>query len=204
MQASASNPIEVESRFRVTPEAQKTILLHAGPCKQIQFTDRYFCEQLALSDKWLRMRDHAWQIKVPVKVDSSSRKGSVVYEELVGAAALEHVSKCGFETKGMDVYACITTVRTIWDMNIPVPWGSYAMQVTADECHSEDGFQYNIGEIEVLVQDKDEVGGASKAIEHARRELGLEQVDESGGKLIRYLSEKKPALYEKLRSKGLT
>lgn len=204
MQASPPNAIEVESRFRVTPEAQNTLLLHAGPSKQIQFTDRYFCEQLALSDKWLRTRDNVWQIKIPVKVDSSSRKGSVVYEELVGAAALEHVSKCGLETKEMDLYACITTVRSIWDMDVPVPGGSYSMQVTADKCHSEDGFQYSIGEIEVLVQRKDDIAGASEAIEHLSRKLGLDQVDESGGKLMQYLSEKKPALYQKLRSKGLT
>ncbi|CAN8064399.1 unnamed protein product [Agarophyton chilense] len=198
------NLIEVETRFHVSQEARKALTLHAGDCRQIRFKDFYFCQQLALSDKWLRRRDLQWELKIPVEVPSIAQRGAVVYKELVGNAALDYLVQHGFQTEGMDTYANITTLRSIWSLHKTVPWGSYEMQITADECSGDNGFSYQIGEIEVLVNDSEQVDGASKAIEQTCQQFKLDKVASGGGKLIRYLLEKNPDLYKKLEAKGIT
>ncbi|KAI0563185.1 Thiamine-triphosphatase [Gracilaria domingensis] len=195
--------IEVESRFRASPQAREALNMFAGDCKQVRFRDRYYCEQLALLDKWLRRREDQWELKIPVELGSRSQRGAVVYKELVGSAALQHIGQLGLSTSAMQVYASITTVRSIWAFESRLPWGNYQMHITADECFADDGFQYSIGEIEVLVARDEQVDGAAQAVEHTCRQLELEKIDNSGGKLMRYLYENNSKLFRKLKDSGV-
>lgn len=206
-QPITSNLIEVEARFLVTPQVRQNLLTQIGPSKEITIHDRYLSQQLALDDKWLRIRNGVWQLKLPVgtRHSESSSGPAVVCKELEGQAALLEVERLGFDVRHLDEYAHIVSVRTMWDFEVRLSWGLYNLLITVDDTSASDGFFCSIGEVETLVETKHDIKDASKVIEHVCSMYRLDTVSTVGGsKIIKYLFEKNRLLHDRLEKVGLT
>lgn len=156
---------------------------------------------------------------------------SVVFRELDSEAAMHVLRDAGVAkderaVRELRVYADIVTHRFAWKTTtraVGLDMGDCSERdvvVTIDDATSGgadepterrsemdgDGtaFQYAVGEIEVSVHGREEVGEASRIVEDVCRTLGLTAMEGSAGsKVIRYMYAMNHPLYDKLYSKGL-
>lgn len=187
--------IEVEKKFRVRSNARRS-LLAAFPdnVRVSSFDDVYFSEELALTNRWLRKRNTQWELKVPV--DTCGPRVAAVFRELAGAQVWEELTKTKDFSYAMKPYARITTVRTM----ITLHWDQHKVNLTFDACSSPDGFgfEYAVGEVEILVQTPSEVDQAVSSLCKLLTRFELEKLDEKDGKLLAYLRNQKPDLYHRI------
>lgn len=192
--------IEVERKFRVSPETKSRLEQRSSSKGMIKFIDCYCCEELALEDMWLRQRNGAWELKIPVLPDRPKRLGTTVYRELVEPTVWDELSRLKVEIKGRRPYATLHTERT----QLKCVWESREIEVVLDVCTTEDGFRYSVGELEILVARDSEVEDAATTLDHFAESLNLLGQSDANGKLIAYLKEKNETLYNALALKGLT
>lgn len=189
----AMSQIEVERKFNLDGVGVESLIEACSSKKEKEFQDCYFCEELAFNDIWLRMRGSEWELKLPVAGNTDIALGATAYKEVTGDSVWQELSRIGipYDKK---TFATINTLRNI----MILPWNRYQIAVTLDQCSSNDGFQYTIGEIEILVGDAREVKNAIKALDDVMTHFVLMPVGQEEGKLLRYLRENNLRLFEKL------
>lgn len=190
--------IEVERNFTPTNEFRQTFAQWSG--RAISLEDAYYGEQLAVEDRWLRLRNGDWEMKVPVQVRLEEKAGATVYRELAGKQVLQEVKEGGFNLANLSCFARVHTNRTLHTMS----WRDFKVNLVLDECSSNDGFRYELGEIEILVDQTAKVAAANHAIEEVAEHFKLNLVHDSEGKLMRYLREMRPSLFRKLQGSSST
>lgn len=189
--------IEVERKFQLTPHTKQTLLALPSPRETVTYQDEYYDESLALKNAWLRKRNTEWELKLPVHMGcsiSDRRLGATVYREYTGPDVWTALSKLNQQQDKLTCYASLTTQRT----RLVMPWNKYSVNVTLDDCFSNDGFHCSIGELELMVDDENQVNAASQALDDVVEHLSVRQVEDKEGKLIKYIKHRRPAMFEKL------
>lgn len=199
-QSHQMNVIEVERKFRVSEKALENLDKLSTITATTQLEDSYFCEELALKDHWLRLRNGVWELKMPLMDGHLRQSRTTVYREVVGAAVWKELDVSVLEIDQLIPYARLLTQRK----KLEYDWNENKVQIVLDMCTTENGFQYDVGEIEILVDDYSEVEHANLILDQVASLLGLRFEQYAEGKLMMYLKEKHGSLYHKLVEKGLT
>lgn len=194
------NSIEVERKFRVSEKTLENLNKLSTVTAITQLDDSYFCEELALKDHWLRRRNGSWELKMPVLDGHFRRSRTTVYRELVGASIWQELNVSAFDVDQLVPYAKILTERK----KLQYQWNGSKVQIVLDTCTADNDFRYDVGEIEILVNDDSEVEHANFILDQVATSLGLRFEQYAEGKLMTYLREKHEPFYQKLAEKGLT
>lgn len=194
--------IEVEKKFLLTSEEIERITHDAEFLSQKSFTDIYFDTDdysLTKADKWLRLRDDRFELKLPMNENKGASKRKIdQYEELV---ADESIKKAlGISSKG--------TLRENLEANSYKPFSTFT--TTRRKYKKGDfiidldsmDFGYEIGEIELMVSKKTDIKNALNSILSFAEELGL-TVAPVRGKVIEYIHRNNPAHYLALEKAGV-
>uniref|UniRef100_A0A8C6TC32 Thiamine-triphosphatase n=1 Tax=Neogobius melanostomus TaxID=47308 RepID=A0A8C6TC32_9GOBI len=218
--------VEVERKFICTEEILK-VLEKTGVCVgQRDFHDQYFDTanfDLTLQDFWLRNRKGSWELKCPVTMNKAdqanggqskaealcSRYREIIdltdiqqkvrekTDEVVDSQSRTITTDDGPKTQedetwlsGMNLkcFAEFTTVRRSFTLE------EDGVQVDLDQAD----FGYNVGEIEVLVTEGEDVQSALEKIGKAAQKLGLTGNQKIPGKMDIYLQRHLPKHYEAL------
>lgn len=193
--------IEVEKKFLFDETAKNRLLDGAEFIKEKTFTDIYFDTtdyNLTSQDKWLRTRDGKFELKIALVF---GERLADQYDELEDE---EEIKKAlGFELDqdlGESLvkagYApfctCITTRRKYKK-------GEFVIDLDSVDLGD---FTYELGEIEVMVNDKPEVDAAISRILEFAKENGLKIVPVRG-KVVEYLRRAKQDHYRALIDAGV-
>lgn len=199
--------IEVERKFQITADAKQKILSfeNATVTPTESIIDQYYNDQLALSDKWLRKRNGRWELKLPINDGATQHdnagthaSGLSVFRELYDTDVWSALSLPPPPSDSAQIdmvcFATLATERT----TVVIPWQTRSVKVTFDECTSPDGFQCNIGELELIVTEQQQVTPATLIINHLIAHFQLSSVDTKDGKLTKFLKHHRPAMFKEL------
>ncbi|KAL3944854.1 MAG: hypothetical protein SGBAC_001056 [Bacillariaceae sp.] len=204
------------------------------PSKQVKFVDWYFDtdkNELSLQDCWLRFRGKSnvvgdWELK---KAYKGTSKGATVYEEIVGAEAISVAKKMlvksgykiseqradddnNFEAPPLPEFASdlplqafcrLATKRSSWQMDKEWPTQTHA-GLSVDLDMTNTGF--SVGEVEMVVDDKDQIKDANKRVQAMIAELMEGTASCEGpaiGKLEHFLMIHRPDHYEACLEAGV-
>lgn len=205
--------IEVECKFRYTKAIEARIRDHGTYLGTKSFTDIYwdtaFPHRLTTRDIWLRQRDAAWEIKVPLS-RLPALGVSDAYKETHGLekvrAFLEKqpflVSGDGtppLEGLGLSPFAEITTIRSSFSI---VPGFDKTVSVKIDlDCAGT----YLIGECEVMLgsESVQDLEIATKTLARVCAELSLDTQPPIRGKVLEFIATHRPRHYQLLEDCGL-
>lgn len=169
------------------------------PSKKVEFVDWYFDtnkNELSLQDCWLRFRgktneDGEWELK---RGHAESSSDTTVYEEIVGEEAIsatkeillerdyelseQHTGGCdNFESPPLPEFASclpihafcrLETKRSSWQLDAEWPLRTHA-GLSVDLDVTDTG--YSVGEVEMVVEDKDQIKDANRRVQLLIAEL---------------------------------
>ena len=207
--------IEVEKKFE--PPSDLAALGHriaelgGTMVGEKAFTDTYYdtatCT-LTRRDTWLRSRDGAWELKVPIDTDTGRSGGErTVFREVEGTAEVNaalhkhlvteldgiqpHAIEETLNVAGVVPFAEFTTTRTKWSLD--------GASLDSDVA----SFGHAVMEIEVMVSEETEVAKAEALIANVAERIGVRPLGALGGKLETYIRRHAPAVLEALVAEGI-
>ncbi|XP_056289789.1 thiamine-triphosphatase isoform X1 [Pseudoliparis swirei] len=217
--------VEVERKFVSNADTLKTLEEIGAVCVgQRQFRDQYFDNpkfDLTLRDMWLRKREGCWELKCPTTANGTEKssgeqsKAAALcsrYREITDLPEIQQrvkeVIKDICEDRETEAsppqeeeswlgeinlvcFADFTTVRQSFTLE------EKGVQIDLDQAD----FGYQVGEIEVLVPEGEDVQSALEKIERTAGKLGLTGDQQVEGKMNVYLQRNHPEHYAKLLSK---
>jgi len=182
--------IEVEKKFVLAPDREMLILQESTFLKEVVFTDSYFDYadwRMTTTDTWLRSRDGAWELKVPLNTVGKNRF-SDQYREI--ETEVEIIAYLGFDTskslaqslaeKGIVAFCTITTTRRKYSRN------DFTIDVDTMD------FGYHLCEIEKMVETEDQIADAEREIMVFAKSFDL-PTTRVRGKVLEYLRRNNPA-----------
>lgn len=187
--------IEIEKKFALTPDQEKSLIEDAEFLDEKVFTDTYFDTvnfKLTTNDKWLRKRGEEFELKLSLnKAGDVQDRMADHYEELETdkeiCQSLGLPEEGGLEGKlarnGYIEFAKFTTTRRKYkqgDFNIDLD--------TTD-------FGYNVGEIEVMVERIEDGEAAVKSIIEFVKDRSV-TLAPARGKLTEYVRNNNPKQYK--------
>eukprot|EP00526_Cylindrotheca_closterium_P019849 CAMPEP_0113646416 /NCGR_PEP_ID=MMETSP0017_2-20120614/24517_1 /TAXON_ID=2856 /ORGANISM="Cylindrotheca closterium" /LENGTH=235 /DNA_ID=CAMNT_0000558307 /DNA_START=23 /DNA_END=730 /DNA_ORIENTATION=+ /assembly_acc=CAM_ASM_000147 len=227
--------VEEKFQFSDTPTVESRLKeLGFVPSKQVEFVDWYFDtdkNEMSLQDCWLRFRgrsnvDGDWELK---KGQGNTSTGTTVYEEIVGEEAIS-VTKTilvdggckiseqradddnGFDAPPLPDFASdlplqafcrLETKRSSWEVDKEWPTQTHAgLSVDLDVTNTG----YSIGEVEMVVDDRDQIKDANKRVQSLIAELIEGSAPCEGpatGKLEQFLIINRPDHYEACLEAGV-
>ncbi|KAM8962136.1 thiamine-triphosphatase [Pelodytes ibericus] len=201
-----TGPIEVEQKFVPGPDVEDQLhSLGAELQDETVFEDSYFDStdlSLTLNDVWLRKRGDNWELKHPPKRGARGLNGaSTLYQELTCEAEIMcRVSEelgvpCVLSLEALDLKEFARFVTTRRRFLLPSLDG-IAHKVYIDLDLTDFGFA--VGEVEVLVQTKEEVQSAMQKVEDVCRKLGVLSDSPVAGKMSTFLQRNRPDHYQQL------
>lgn len=182
-QGSITEPaslIEVERKFILTENSEKKLLeLGATLLWEKSFHDIYYdtpSYRLTLSDMWLRQREGRWELKTPVP-GASITTSSTQYNELTDekdivaelAIRLSLDSGMSESVKRVKEFVHIGLLKEF--CSFTTTRKSYGLQTCSVDLDMTN-FGVKIGEIEMVVVDRDRIPEALDAIEDIAKQLG--------------------------------
>lgn len=189
---------EVEKKFILSEKQKEKLLQGATFLNEKTFTDTYYDNEkfsLALNDMWLRKRDDEFNLKIPMR----ESQGEMInkYHEVEGEMAIREIfaipKVLDFEKDlasfGHKPFCIFKTTRQKYEKDgfiIDLDKGDF------------DDWQYELAEIELLVESKEDMKVAEEKIYDFARAHGLE-IKHVNGKLVTFIERKLPELYGKLR-----
>lgn len=208
---AAAQQIEVERKFQ-----PPTDLAELDGCVEAQggrklgekrFTDTYYdTSKCALTrrDVWLRLREGAWEVKLPLEGDAKRSGGErTVFREVEGAEAVNVALRDLLTASGATLdetlrvaelrpFAEFSTTRSQWQVG--------KASLDADVA----SFGHAVMEIEVLCADASEVAAAEEEIARVAALVGAKPLEKSlGGKLETYIRRHAPDVLEALVEEGI-
>lgn len=172
---------EVESKFRVPPGFEKLAKTKGAKLlEQTSFTDVYFDavnHDLTLTGRWLRKRDSKWELKIQklkndLRIESNCEiedEGGILNElRKTLTARYSNVIRGCTSIKDIIQSTCckqiasFTTRRTVFEM----PNG---VLIDLDQA----SFGYQVGELEVVVANENDIEMAKETIQKTARLLGM-------------------------------
>ena len=189
--------IEVEKKFIFNEQEKERLTRDARFLNERVFTDIYYDTEifsLTSKDTWLRSREDKFELKLPLH-DGVERLADQ-YDELEDEQKIretlhllsngniaDDLAKAGYS----QFCTCKTTRRK---------YKNEPFIIDLDIVDFED-FIYNIGEIELMVNNKSEIEGAIEKIMTFAKEQNL-TIAPVRGKVIEYLKRTKPKQYQAL------
>ena len=205
--------IEVERKYDASVVSvdvlTKTVESLGGETKGVvTFTDVYYDTpdaSLAAKDTWLRARDGAWEIKVPLEGDDTApRSGGErsVFREVEGPGACLHELNAALlgappandvddaRTNDLDAEAALIAAMKTLDVT---PFAKFTTERAKFSLDGADvdvdaaSFGHGVCEVEVLCAYESQVPDAEAKISYVAQRLGLTPLSDSGGKLETYI-----------------
>lgn len=176
--------IEIEKKYRITPEQEKRLLEGATLLRNKTNEDTYFDTHdfsLTRQDRWLRTRSGRWELKRRVH-ELGHKLGGTAYDEIEDELGirtfLQLPEKCSLAddlaAAGHKPFARIVTKRRSYKKE--------GFHLDLDVCD----FGYEIAEIELMMEHENQRQDALKRIEEFAARMGLDQTPVHG-KIIEYL-----------------
>jgi len=207
--------IEVERKFTVGGDDEKRLLEGADFLLEKTLMDVYYDTPdyaLSTKDMWLRTRDGRWELKVPLMERTGVRRAMDQYDELEDEVKIR--AAIGFpeggnmgedlRARGYAPFCAIETVRRKYrkgeftiDMDTAKIWGDIP-----GSSGREPELVYAIGEIELMVNAKEEIADAYEKILAFADAHHLAPAP-TRGKGVEYLKRKKPEHYQALVRAGV-
>ena len=189
--------IEVEKKFILNEQDKERLTKEAQFLNERVFTDIYYDTEifsLTTNDKWLRSREGRFELKLPLHegVDRLADQYDELEDEQKIREALnlppkgklaDDLAKAGYSP----FCTCKTTRRK---------YKKESFIIDLDVVDFQD-FTYNIGEIELMVNEKSEIGSAIEKIMDFTKSQNL-TIAPVRGKVIEYLKRTKPNHYQAL------
>ncbi|EKD46847.1 MAG: thiamine triphosphatase [uncultured bacterium] len=194
--------IEVEKKFILSEKDIARLVEGAEFLSDHVFTDTYYdTEDLALgkNDMWLRSRNGRFDLKIPKHADGGEM--SQQYQEIEGEEKIRQIFDL---VQRGDFLQDISKYGYVELCNLKTTRKKYRKEnfiIDLDIVEAE-GFNYTIGEIELMVENETEMPSAIKAIEEFAEGRGLESKPVNG-KVREYLKRKKPEKYQALVDVGV-
>ena len=201
--------IEVERKYDasvVSVDAlTQTVESLGGETKGVvTFTDVYYDTpdaSLAAKDTWLRARDGAWEIKVPLNQgdDTAPRSGGErsVFREVEGPGACLHelnaalgVPRVPTKLANEDAEAALIAAMKTLDVHPFAKFTTERAKFALDGANVDvdaASFGHGVCEVEVLCAYESQVPDAEAKIAYVAQRLGLTPLKDSGGKLETYI-----------------
>ena len=187
--------IEVEKKFILTPEQEKTLVEGAEFSGEKQFTDIYYDDadfSLTTKDIWLRERGGKFELKLPMN-ESLENRVSDQYRELdVEDDILAHFGARGISVKDFLIeksykpFCEITTTRR-----------KYKKEGFGIDLDVMD-FSYIVSEIEYMTDDESKIKEATQSIITFAKQFGIDINAVVRGKVAEFLRIKNPAHFQAL------
>lgn len=196
-----SSMIEVEIKYAAIPVALERIRAEGTFIKERRMRNVYWDSptwELTRKCLWLRERDGAWELKVPI---AGMPLGQAFHELETEAeicahfswnasvSVAEHVKNMGWEP-----FVDIATVREQWE------W--HGVHVDIDSSSYGNGARYDVVELELMAKNEVEAPKVREQIEGYAKELGLEG-GEVYGKVLWYIREFRNEHFRALQSTGV-
>ena len=210
---NANFAIEVERKYDASVVSvdvlTKTVESLGGETKGVvTFTDVYYDTpdaSLAAKDTWLRARDGAWEIKVPLSQgdDTAPRSGGErsVFREVEGPGACLHELNAALlgapandvddaRTNDLDAEAALIAAMKTLDVHPFAKFTTERAKFALDGANVDvdaASFGHGVCEVEVLCAYESQVPDAEAKIAYVATRLGLTPLSDSGGKLETYI-----------------
>ncbi|HEX8974144.1 MAG TPA: CYTH domain-containing protein [Patescibacteria group bacterium] len=195
--------IEVEQKFILSEYDIARLTEGAEFLGEKEFTDVYWdTDEYALTknDMWLRNRSGQWELKIP-RHQFGQGMSMQQYEEIEGEEKIREIFAIARQKDfasdiagfGYAPFCECTTKRKKYKQ------GEFIIDL--DNVDYGD-FNYAIGEIELMVDGKEEMNEAADRIRRFAEEKGLKS-EIVRGKIIEYLFNKKPEHYQALVEAGV-
>ncbi len=189
--------IEVEKKFLLNNQDKERLTKDAKFLNERIFTDIYYDTEffsLTSKDKWLRSREGRFELKLPLH--EGAERLADQYDELEDEQKIKEALNLPFGGNLADNlvkagYSPFCTYKTTRRKYKKEPF-----IIDLDVVDFQD-FTYNIGEIELMVNDKSEIEGAIEKIMSFAKTQNL-TIAPVRGKVIEYLKRIKPKHYQAL------
>lgn len=194
--------IEVEKKFILTEQDKDRLTQNTEFLNERVFTDIYYDTDnffLTAQDRWLRARENRFELKIPLH--QGTERLADQYDELEDEEKIRQALNLprdgnlvvDLEKNGYLPFCICKTTRRKYKN------GAFILDL--DTVDSKD-FTYNIGEIELMVNDKSEIDGAIEKIMNFAKEKNL-TITPVRGKVVEYLKRMKPNHYQALVQAGV-
>lgn len=187
--------IEVEKKFILTPEQEKSLIEGAEFLGEKQFTDIYYDDEdfsLTTKDIWLRERSGRYELKLPMN-ESIEKRVSDQYRELDVEADIlayfgsrDKVVKDFLTEKGYKPFCSITTIRR-----------KYKKEGFGIDLDVMD-FDYTLAEIEYMTDDETKIKEVTQSIIKFAERHNIDTNAIIRGKVAEYLKIKSPTHFQAL------
>ncbi len=202
---------EVEKKFKLSENESKRLLEGVEFISEKTFTDVYYDTveyNLTKSDIWLRKRGEEFELKLPMH-KMAEKVNIQQYQEIEGEQKIREIFAIApigdFENDikvlGYESFCvCIITRRKYKKEGfiIDIDFVEY------DSCLNGglEDFSYELAEIELLVEEKEQMSEAAIDIESFASANGLKKIY-IRGKVLEYLFRKKPEHFKALQDCGV-
>lgn len=192
--------IEVERKFKLTPEEEQHLLEGAEFLAEKKFTDEYYdASDFALSRKdwWLRKRAGKFELKIGKK--DSTHSLSDTYQELEDdASILQALGLSGtvitdesLRVAGYEAFCSLTTVRRHYTKE------GFTIDIDSTTSTDDPAYRYEGAEIELLLDDVSKRDEAIKRIVQFAERHGL-TFKRFPGKVFSYIERYRPEHFQAL------
>lgn len=203
---STQHEFEVEKKLQLTVSQSLSLIEGFDMVDQIEFTDTYWKDSglhLPLRDRWLRKRGDEWVLKVPTSLESSTKRASDKYREIIdfedikqtlGVMGISEDFEQDLKDFGYTPWFEISSVRNVFTSE-KFP----GITITEDTT----GFGYEIWEVEKCVPSQPEMENAEREIIEFIYAQGVEPQGYVRGKVHEYLFRYKPDEFQVLADAGV-
>lgn len=192
--------IEVEKKYRLTPEQERRLLEGSRFLGSKKNEDVYFDMadfSLTRQDHWLRTRSGRWELKRRVH-DLGHKLGGTAYDEIEnepGIRALLLLPEKGSLANDLAAAGYTSVARIVTERR---SYEKEGFHIDLDICD----FGYELAEIELMLEHENQRQDALKRIEDFADRHGLNQTP-IRGKIIEYLYRFAPEHYQALQDAGV-
>jgi len=189
--------IEIEKKFKLTSKELEQLIAEGTRLGEKQITDTYYDNatyDLTRGDMWLRERNGRFELKLPL----GGKNGNVqTYHELEDDDSIRKALNLSFdqpfaetlEAAGYSPFCTCKTTRTKYKI------GEFGLDVDIADFGD---FTYELAEIELMAESKEDVPEAEAKILEFAKSHGL-STGEIRGKILEYLARKNPEHFDALK-----
>ncbi len=195
--------MEIEKKFQLSNEQKKRLLEGAKFISEKTVTDTYYdkhTHDLTKQDCWLRCRNDKYELKIGTK--NYDKRTIQKYTELNTEETIREFLKIPqvgtleedlIVNKYIPFMSCVTT-RTKYNKD--------GFTIDLDDVDFDSDFDYQLAEIEIILQDGEDESLAIQKILDFSQKHGLSD-EPVRGKVIEYLMQKRPKHYQDLVDSGV-
>ncbi len=194
--------IVVEKKFQFTLEQIERLIDGSEFLGEHKITDAYYDNSiysLSSNDMWLRCRDGRFELKLPMHQGESKLIDQ--YEEIENEDLIREIFAIPKIKSFTEDLADLGHAPFCEFVSIRKKYRKGKFIIDLDFVQYLD-FSYSIGEIELMVENKDDISFAINEIEKFAAEHGL-SIGPVRGKVIEYIKRKRPDHYRVLFNAGV-